>query len=183
MIAAIDPNTTFDDLEDTNDFTREAMLADPDAADLVHHTDDWDHGIAPLREKARTNRRQRTRVDARWRVFNGRLDWVMLIFGDDLLTFVKKIRTHPKWLKFFPEAPSRFVRGPLDEQARAAKVWVADPDPVLDPHRAELDRWATAAEGVVQDDRATRLATADLHEARAAYAAQRELLLQIVEAA
>lgn len=172
MLSAIDPETTFDDLEDTVDFTREALAADPDAADLVDQTADWDDGIAPMRAKARANRRERTRVDARWRVFNARLDWVMLGFGDFLLAYVKKVRTHPKWLKFFTEAPSRFVRQPLDEQARAAHTWVADPDPLVDGHRVELGRWGQAAEAVVQEDRATRMSTADLRDERSTFAAE-----------
>src|SRR5690349_5453945 len=94
-------------------------------------------------------------TDAARAVANVRLDRACVGFGDSLLAAVKKDRTSARWKQFFRDlAVSQFIRQALDRQVSTVRGWLgASQDPVLEQHRAELERWSKVAEAALEQTR------------------------------
>lgn len=151
--------TTLDDCEDEVLFTRAALKADPDAADLVAITDGWLGLIDEARAADRAARSAITEATALRGIANARLDDACRAFGDDLHIAVKRDRTSARWKRFFPHTVSDFVRQRLSSQISAVQGWLAvTGDDVLDKHRPELERWSKAAADALTNSSASRQA-------------------------
>lgn len=151
MPRQLDATMTFDDLEDEVLFTEAAVKADPDAADLAPKVDGWLAQVAAARAAALDVRRLSVAADATRIVANARLDAACTRFGDSLLVSVGKDRTAAKWKTFFSETVSSFIRQALDKQVTTVKGWLSiTGEPVLEQHRAELTKWATAAGAAIE---------------------------------
>lgn len=126
---------------------------------------------------------------------NARLDTVCAVFGDRLFLAVGKDRKSKRWLQFFKVPVCSFVRQALATQVATVRGWLAEgDDELLDKHRKELERWATAADDALVKTRGSaaqrrgqlwqrreELADAltrerdSLHEALSAHARERNL--------
>lgn len=151
----LDAVMTLDDFEDEILFTRAALQADPDATDFLPNTQDWLGRVDAVRAKERKAREVIANTDATRAVTNVRLDKACVSLGDDLLASVKKDRTSARWRQFFRDLPvSQFIRQALDRQVSTVRGWLgASQDPVLEKHRAELERWTQAAEAALDRTR------------------------------
>jgi hypothetical protein len=167
MPREIRPETTLDAVEDEILYTRAALTADPDASDLLPLTDDWLPRLDETRALDRAVRIQAAEVDALRGVANGRLDAACTRFGDQLYLAVGKDRTSPRWTMFFKVAVSKFVRLALPQQVLTVQGWFAAADPVLADHRAELERWVTAADGALVRERGLAVARGENWQRRA----------------
>jgi hypothetical protein len=147
MPRQIDADMTFDDIESEILFTRAALKADPDAEDLVAATEGWLGQVDEVRGLAREVRAEVAAIDAQRITANARLDTVCTTFGDELFLAVGKDRKGKRWLQFFKVPVSSFVRQALATQVATVRGWLEEgDDEVLEKHRAELQRWATAAD-------------------------------------
>jgi hypothetical protein len=190
----IDQEATLDEVRSEVWFTVAALEADPDAADLVALTENWEAKVDAAETLQRAFLRAEARTDARRVGANGRLDAACVSFGDELFYAVGKDRKSPRWLSFFRVAVSRFVRRGLSDQVAAVGGWLGTTgDSVLESHREDLTRTqaearvaldATAAlapqRGALWQARATlaeelTAARDGLHEALAARARERAL--------
>jgi hypothetical protein len=168
MPRKIPDDITFDEAENDIIFTRAAMAADPDAADLLSMTDGWMTLVDDARVAERTARIAVAESDAQRAVSNGRLDRACVHFGDDLYSAVGKDKTSPRWIKFFSITVSRFVRQALPKQVQRVKGWLeASNDQVLEKHRNDLTKWSTAADAALTKTRGTSVARGDAWEKRA----------------
>jgi hypothetical protein len=170
MAARIDIDDTLDHMEDEILYTRAALAADPDASDLLASTDDWLAQVDAARERDRAARVAVSEASASRRVANGRLDAACVGFGDALYLAAGKDRAAARWTRFFRGATStasRFVRQPLRDEVAAVRAWLGvTGDDVLDAHRAELERWATAAQQALERTDATATARGEARVAR-----------------
>lgn len=152
MPAKIDPRDTFDTNENEILFTRSALRADEDARDLLAQTDSWMPLLQEARDKDRVFRTADMDADASRSVANSRLDGACVLFGRDLLHAVGD-RKAPRFVGFFPSAPSRWVAQPFDKQIVGVRGWLATSgEVVLEQHRENLTRrldTATAAQTAV----------------------------------
>lgn len=185
MLAQTDPESPLDDMEEAIEFSRAAVLADlKNAADLIDHLNDWDEGLPELRAQQKAVRFGRIRRDARRQVANEYVDHYSIQFGDHLKLKVNKDLTSTEWKRFFGDTPSRFIKRPLGEQVATIRGWLTTNHPTLEPYKAELTFWTDKADEVLQDDATSRQATADFHQARAAFAkrltAKRDALYRLL---
>jgi hypothetical protein len=138
---------TLDTFEDEVLFTIASVKADPDAEDLASMTNDWLERIAATRQADLKARSAVVHCDAVRMVANARLDAACIAFGDDLGMAVGWDAASPRWKQFFSLAASRFVRQALHKQVKTVLGWVGSAkDPVLDKHKAALERWAKKAD-------------------------------------
>lgn len=172
MLRTFDHTTPLQDLLMEVLFTRAALEADPDAADLLPQTEGWLPGVLALQSQWLENLILRMGIDARRIVANNRLDPLCFKFGDHLLLAVNKDRASVRWKRYFKEAPSRFVRSPLAEQTTAVDGWLVTDDPVLEPFRAELALWNGKAKAALAEEPTSRQATANLDARRGEFARQ-----------
>jgi hypothetical protein len=158
---------TFDTFEDEMLFTRAALAADPDSADLVSATESWLGLIDAARAKDRDARAAIANTDAARVVANGRLDRACGAFGDDLHRAVEKDRAATRWTQFFSVPVSRFVRQALSRQSVTVRAWLmSSMDAVLEQHRDALERWTAAAEKALVQTRGTALVRGGARQAR-----------------
>ncbi len=144
----------FDELEDEILFTRAAIKADEDAADLLPMTDKWLGKIVPIRAADLETREHIAEVDGGRVVANGRFDIACVAFADALFAAVGKDRGSLRWLAFFVRSVTRFIRMALVDQVARVRGWLSSSkDPVLELHRAELDKRVTAADLAVVSTR------------------------------
>lgn len=173
MPHAIAPDATFDTIEAEILFTRAALRADPDASDLLPHTDAWLSLVEPARAKERAAREAVENANAERAVANARLDATCIAFGDDLHTAVQKDHRAARWLQFFSVAVSSFVKQALARQIATVKGWLtSSKDPVLEKHRANLETWSARADGALVKTRGTALVRGEAHQAREELAAE-----------
>lgn len=170
MPRAITVDTSMADLKTEVIYTRAGLAADPDAADLVGHTDGWLAGAQALEAQMLENLIERTTMDAERSVANIRLDAGCIHFSDDLLHVVNKDRASVRWRRYFDEMPTRFVRRALAEQVKRVVGWLGTQDSALEPHRAALTLWSGAAQKALDKEEASKQATAKLNLAREAHA-------------
>lgn len=167
MPRKISDEITFDDAENEVIFTRAALTADPDAADLLSMTDDWMQLIDDARQVERKARIAVAEADAQRTVANGRLDQACTRFGDELFLAIDKDTKAARWTKFFSSAVSRFVRQALPKQVQAVKAWLeTGNDPVLQKHKKDLAKWSGAASDALTKTRGTAVARGDAWEKR-----------------
>jgi hypothetical protein len=122
-------------------------MADPDAAELRETIGGWLGLVDAARAKDREARIAAGQASATRVVANGRLDDACQTFGDELNLAVKKERASARFARFFPQTISGFVRQRLATQVAAVRSWLGVKDEeVLERHRADLDRWCSAAE-------------------------------------
>lgn len=145
MPKKLNATDTFDTLESEVLFTEAALNADPEAQALAGETADWLAQVDAARAADRAFRLHEAKVDARRIVANGRLDSACLAFGKRLLGACNQDRESPRFRRFFPKAPTVFVRQALDKQVANVFGWLATTDePTLEEHRTALTTWATA---------------------------------------
>lgn len=138
---------TFDSFEDDVMFTRAALSADENAADLLPLTDDQLPQIDEVRSFDRNARQQIANIDASRTVANTNLDIHCTAFGDSLYLSCNKDRSSTRWTQFFREQVSRFTRQRLTDQVRRVLGWLqTSTDETLEAHRTNLTKWAQAAD-------------------------------------
>lgn len=152
VIREVSVDMPLDDVEDEILFTRAAVKADPDAADLVPMTDDWLGLLDAVRAKDRQARIAETEATAGRVIANFWLDRTCTHFGDDLFLAVGKNRESARWMRFFPIAVSRFVKIRFDKQIQKVKGWLEPSvnDSIVEKHRNELTKWSDAAAKAVE---------------------------------
>lgn len=168
---------SFDEADDEIIFTRAALLADPDAKDLITETDDWMGYVDKARSIERDARIAKAEADAERSVANDRFDDACILFSDDLYLDVGKDRSVARWLMFFSVPVHRFVRQALDKQMGKVGGWLSgSQDPVLEKHRGHLDAWLKACDTAVGKQRsaAVMAGTAKLTREEMADALTRE---------
>ncbi len=143
MARKLSAEMTYDTLEDEALHTRAALLADPDASDLVMMTDTWIPKIDACRALDRAARVATAEATALRQVSNGRLDTLCTTFGDSLYLAVGKDRTAARWTQFFKLPINRFVRQAFPTQVSLVRGWLAMEDALLATHRAGLDTWSS----------------------------------------
>lgn len=147
VIREVTVDLPLDDVEDEIVFTRAAVKADPDAADLAPMTDDWLPLLDAVRAKERQTRIAEAEATAGRVIANFHLDRACTRFGDDLFLAVEKNRESARWTRFFPIAVSRFVKIRFDKQIQKVKGWLDSSvnDPVVEKHRTDLTQWSDSA--------------------------------------
>lgn len=157
-VRAIPHDMPFDDIEDEVFFTRAAVLADPDAEDLVWITDGWIPRLDGVRVSTRDVREAAMATNARRAVANARLDGVCTEFGDELFLSCGKDREAPRWRGFFHLPVSRFIAIGLAEQVQRIQGWLSEAkDAVLEKFREPLTFWSDRAAGALVEGRAIGL--------------------------
>lgn len=106
-----------DDLE----FTEAALGADPLAADLAAAFEEEITAWPEVFQRQRSARRAVVRADALLAVLDGTLDRITIRFGGQALVEASQDRKSVAFRKFFPTAPSEFVRGPLRKQCERTR--------------------------------------------------------------
>ena len=109
--------TYLDDLE----FTEAALVADPLAADLAAAFEEEIGAWPEVFQKQRSARRAVVRADAMVAVLDGTLDRVTTRFGGQALVEASQDRKSAAFRKFFPTAPSEFIRGALRKQCERTR--------------------------------------------------------------
>ncbi|UJR79054.1 hypothetical protein [Sandaracinus amylolyticus] len=136
---------TLDTIEDEILFTRAAVEADPDAADLLPMTDSWLALVDATRAADRAARIAGTSASALRIVANGRLDDACTRFGRTLA--IDTPTTSPRWRRFFSTAISSWIDQRLVAQVATVRGWLTITDePVLEAHRAPLAQWSESAQ-------------------------------------
>ena len=80
---------------------------------------------------------------------------------------VGKNRKSPRWLMFFAEAVSSFIRQALAAQVATVRGWLESAkDPVLEEHRAGLDTWSKSAGDALIKTRGLATVRGELWEKR-----------------
>lgn len=172
MARKITERFTLDECEDEIIYTRAALKADPDAADLLPVTEAWLSQVDKARTADRAARMAMGEATALRVVANGRLDDTCAHFGDDLNLAVRKDRASARWRRFFGGPVTNFVRQRLASQVRAVRAWLAiTGDEVLEKFRPELDRWSANAQSALD-------ATAESAQARGTAHVVRETLAE-----
>ncbi|AKF05034.1 hypothetical protein [Sandaracinus amylolyticus] len=139
---------SLDSLEDEILFTRAALEADEDAADLLTRSDDWLSLVDAARARDRSARIAEASASALRAVANGRLDDACADFGRRLA--LEAPRSSARWTRFFDTAPSAWVARALSRQVASVKAWLTiSGDALLDAHRAPLARWSDAAQAAL----------------------------------
>jgi hypothetical protein len=137
--------TTLDDHEREIIYTRAAVAADPNAADLLSLTDGWDGFVDAARIKRRASWVAQVGADAQRRVSNEGLDGSCTAFGAEV-SLQDKPGTEGFRLFFRNATVSRFIRQPLATQVGAVEAWLITTEhPVLERHRARITPWVRAA--------------------------------------
>jgi hypothetical protein len=150
MPKKIEARMTTDRMEAEALYTRAALKADPDAAELLPLTEGWLERIAGVRQKGLSVRSAEADADALRAVANGRLDLACQGFADRLWLEVGKDAKSPRWTQFFKGAVSRFLRSAFDSQVATVRGWLAGAtDALLDQHREGLERWAKAGDEAI----------------------------------
>ena len=172
MPSKLGPDTSFDQYEDQVIYTRSALRADPDAADLLSGTDGWFARIDAGRAADREARVAEGEASAARSVTNGRLDDLGRALGRELGAALSGDRQSARWRRLFGGPVDGFVSQPFAAQLSAMKGWLAIAgDAVLDGFRGELERWTTAADAAVS-------ATANSAQVRGAGLVAREQLAE-----
>ena len=137
--------TTLDDHEREIIYTRAAVAADPNAADLLSLTDGWDALVDAARLKRRASWVAQVGADAQRRVSNEGLDNACTSFGGEL-SLHDKPGTEGFRLFFRNATVSRFIKQPFAAQVGAVEAWLTtSAQPVLERHRALITPWVRAA--------------------------------------
>ncbi|UJR81127.1 hypothetical protein [Sandaracinus amylolyticus] len=148
MPRKLSSDETLDTFEDEILYTRAAIEADEDAADLLTDTDDWLALVDAQRARDRSARIAETSASAQRAVANGRLDDACIRFAKQLALDVPT--SSPRWKRFFSRAPSQWVMQRLVSQIAAVRGWLTiEGDAALDAHRAVLTRWSDAAQAAL----------------------------------
>jgi len=150
MARTLDADTTFDDHEDEVIFTRSALKADPDAADLLARTDAWMSRVDEARATGRTARVAEGEASALRTVANGRLDDTGRGLGRELGVAVGGDKQSSRWKRVFGGPVADFVAQALGAQIRAMQAWLTiSGDAVIEKYRAELERWTAAGDAAL----------------------------------
>ncbi|MDB4929066.1 MAG: uncharacterized protein JWM10_1550 [Myxococcaceae bacterium] len=106
---------------DELEFTEAALTADPAAAELAGPFEEEIGAWAHLFQRQRAARRAVVRADAVVAVLDGTLDRVTVRFGGQALVEAGQDRKSAAFRKFFPTAPSEFIRGALRKQSERTR--------------------------------------------------------------
>jgi hypothetical protein len=158
MPRKIPPTITLDDAEDETLFTTSTIKADPDARELLPMTAAWLGLIDSARSRDRAARQAQVEADAARIIANDRLDRACVRFGDELYLDVSKDRSSARWLQFFAQSVSKFVRQRLSTQVERVRGWLQSSDAIVEAHRGPLDTWSRAAGDALVQTRAVAVA-------------------------
>jgi len=143
-------DTTFDDHEDEVIFTRSAVKADPDAADLLTRTDAWMARVEVGRAADRAARVAEGEAGAARIIANGRLDDTGRALGRQLGVAVNGDRQSARWTRIFGGPVGDFIAQALATQIAAMRAWLTiSGDTVIDEFRPELERWTAAGDAAI----------------------------------
>lgn len=106
---------------DELEFTEAAISADPLAADLAASFEEEIGAWAEVFQRQRRARRAVVRADALVAVLDGALDRVTTRFGGQALVEAGQDRKGSAFRRFFPTAPSEFIRGALRKQCERTR--------------------------------------------------------------
>lgn len=109
--------TFLDELE----FTEAALHADPLAAELAEAFETEIAAWPEIFQRQRAARRAITRAHALVAVLDGNLDRITVRFGGQALVEANQDRKSPAFRRFFPTAPSEFVRSALRKQCERTR--------------------------------------------------------------
>ncbi|MDO9017010.1 MAG: hypothetical protein Q8S73_45820 [Deltaproteobacteria bacterium] len=140
--------TFLDDLE----YTEAALRAEPLAAELALIFEEEIAAWSEVFRRQRATRRDVIRADALVAVLDASLDRVTVRFGGQALVEANQERKSAAFRRFFPVAPSEFVRGPLRKQCeRTRDVIVRELDklPGDSPLRAFSEPLLTSAKAAL----------------------------------
>ena len=139
--------TFLDDLE----FTEAALSADPMTAHLAPPFAEEIHDWNAVFQKERAARRSVTRAQAAVVVRDAQLDFLTSRFGGAVLLEANQNRRGPIFQKFFPVAPSEFIRQGLRKQCELTRdrllpelTKLGESSPLF-PHAASLSAAVDAA--------------------------------------
>ena len=137
--------TTLDDYERGIIYTRAALAADPNTADLLPMTDGWGARVELARAIRRASWEADIGADAQRRISNDGLDVSCSEFGAEL-GLQNKPGTEIYRLFFRNMTASRFIKQALSTQVGAVETWlITTENPVLERHRARITPWVRAA--------------------------------------
>ena len=134
--------TYLDELE----FTEAALVADEHAADLASAFAEEVTAWTDVFQRERAARRAVTRAEAVLVVRNAQLDTVTLRFGAQALVEANRDRSSKAFTRFFPTAPSSFVRGNLRKQCERTRDVIV-PEIEKSPAASPLLAYAEALAG------------------------------------
>ena len=109
--------TYLDELE----FTEAALHADPLAAELAGAFEEEIASWPDIFQRQRAARRSITRADALVAVLDGSLDRTTIRFGGQALVEANQDRKSAAFRRYFPTAPSEFVRSALRKQCERTR--------------------------------------------------------------
>ena len=124
MVKQINPDMTFDEMENECIFTRAAKRADRNASDMLAMSSTWLGSIEAVRVLERNARTAFQEATAARMIANARLDDTCRSFGRALATDLKNDRTSARWKRFFRGTVDEFVTQPLVDQADACIAWL-----------------------------------------------------------
>jgi hypothetical protein len=166
MPRQIPPTITLDDAEDEVLFTTATIKADPDAKEFLPMTSGWLALIDSARARDRAARQAQAEADAARVIGNDRLDRACVQFADELFLAVGKDRSSARWLQFFTQSVSKFVRQRLSTQVERVRGWLQSSDTVLEAHRKPLDTWSKAAGDALVQTRGVAVVRGEARMAR-----------------
>lgn len=165
-------DTPFDEHEDDIIYTRSALRADPDAADLVPGTDGWLGRVDAGRAADRAARVAEGEASAARSVTNGRLDDTGRALGRELGAALSGDKKSARWKRIFGGPVDDFISQAFGSQVRAMKAWLSiTGDAVLEKFRADVERWTAAGDAALT-------ATANSAQVRGAGLIAREQLAE-----
>lgn len=136
---------------DELEFTEAALAADPETEDLAKpyakRIDEWSETFA----KERAGRQKVVRAEAVVQVRDGQLDRTTQRFGGQLLVEANNDRKSGLFRRYFPSAPSEYVRQPLRAQCEhtlevmAKELAKLEKTSPLKPYGPTLEKQAKAA--------------------------------------
>lgn len=106
---------------DELEFTEAALTADPLAAELAGAFEEQIGEWADVFRRQRGARRAVVRADAQIAVLDGSLDRLTIRFGGQCLVEAGQDRKSVTFRRFFPTAPSEFIRGALRKQCERTR--------------------------------------------------------------
>ncbi|MBI5497657.1 MAG: hypothetical protein HY904_21780 [Deltaproteobacteria bacterium] len=146
---------THAELEEEVFFTRSALEADPDSADLLPHTDRWIASIDAVAAAQRRAREVASKCDALRAVANSRLDTACNRFGLEL-DLALKDRKSARWKLFFgTHTITSFCKQALRTQVDTVLAWAGASEALFAPHKDETLKWAKAGDAALTQTKST----------------------------
>ena len=123
--------------------------------------------VEALRQKNRAQRRRRTRLEAKRRHINRKLDKLVRKAGIRLDAHLERDHDHPDWRRHFATTPSEFARQAFTEQVRLMKGWLQALHPALADLAEPIAQGCALAEEIFLEETAINHAQKQLEGERA----------------